>query len=141
MNATTEKVFVFMLKHWADTYKEWGELWCARILNAALKEAGVEGTSSAMARSFLDFGGHISEPQIGDIVVLWREAKESPFGHCGLYVYEDADSYFLLGGNQDNRVKIKPYPKTQLLGVRRIQENENTPNKTSVARRRGGRTA
>ena len=130
-----------MLRHWADTYKEWGELWCAKILNAALKEAGVEGTGSDMARSFLDFGEHISTPQLGDIVVLWREDIDGLLGHCGLYVYEDADNYFLLGGNQDNRVKIKPYPKTQLLGVRRIQENETTTPKNTVARRRGGRTA
>lgn len=94
--------------------------WCAAFLNWILKEAGIAGTNSLLARSFLAFGEHVEVPEIGDIVVLWRVAKESIYGHAGLFIRESGNSLFLLSGNQDEEVKIKAYPKWQLLDIRRV---------------------
>ena len=41
-------------------------------------------------------------------------------GHVGLYVGEDASSYFTLGGNQGDAVSIVRITKDRCIGVRRI---------------------
>lgn len=133
MNEITQKIFMTALKYWGQNYKAYGFPWCAAFLNDIFTECGVKGTGSNMARSFLDIGEHISEPRPGDIMVFWRVEKDSPWGHAGLYVYEDADQYYILGGNQDNRVKIKPYLKSTLLGVRRLNDTENNATRERVA--------
>ena len=125
MNTVTEKVFVSALKHLGGNPMNWRFPWCAAFLTMLLNENGIKNETTLMARSLLGIGESVSEPQLGDVVILWREEKESAWGHCGLYVYEDADNYFLLGGNQQKRVMIKAYPKTQLLGVRRFNDAEN----------------
>ena len=94
--------------------------WCAIFINEVLKEAGLEMTNSFLARSFLDLGVPTSEPKLGDIVVLWREAPDSWKGHAGFFIAENKDEIFILGGNQDDVVKIKAYPKWQLLGYRTL---------------------
>ena len=89
-------------------------------MNFLLEKAGLNGTNSYMARSFLNIGKHTDLPALGDIVVLWRVGKDTQWGHVGLYVTEDDIYYFLLGGNQDGTVKIKRYPKWQLLDIRTL---------------------
>ena len=100
--------------------------WCAEFMNRVLEEAGLEGSDSLMARSFLKIGLHTEEPALGDIVVLWRVDPQSIYGHAGFYVREVGDYFYLLGGNQDNIVKIKSYPKWQLLEIRRATVRERT---------------
>ena len=92
--------------------------WCALWLNGVLTEAGKQATSSLLARSFQDLGEPTSTPKLGDIVVLWRESPESWKGHAGFFVRETEEKIFILGGNQDGIVKIKAYPKWQLLDYR-----------------------
>lgn len=43
--------------------------WCARLVNYALEDVGIEGTGSAMAKSFLGWGAPVapSEVQAGDV--------------------------------------------------------------------------
>lgn len=98
--------------------------WCAAFLNWVLFKAGQQGTESNLARSFLPIGEPIDKPQLGDIVVLWRDHPDSWKGHAGLFLIEDPDEIYILGGNQDQQVSIKAYPKSQLLGYRRL----NVPN-------------
>lgn len=92
--------------------------WCAAFVNAALGAVGEEQTGKLTARSFLNWGQPVSSPKRGDVVVLAR-GTEAWQGHVGFYVGEDANSIFVLGGNQGNAVSIQPYPKDQLLGIRR----------------------
>ncbi|MEK7139426.1 MAG: TIGR02594 family protein, partial [Patescibacteria group bacterium] len=96
--------------------------WCAAFLNWVLKESGLPHTGKLLARSFLTYGFPTDKPKLGDIVVLWRISKASPYGHCGLYVSENEVEIFILGGNEDGQVKIKAYPKYQLLAYRKIYE-------------------
>ena len=96
--------------------------WCAGFVNGILNEAGKEGNSSLRARSFLDWSGgtEVDTPTDGDIVVFWRESPESAKGHVGFFAgYDDSGDILVLGGNQDNTVSIKSYPKERLLGIRR----------------------
>ena len=94
--------------------------WCAAFLNWILKQCNIKGTNLLNARSFLKIGIPVSDALLGDLVVLWRISQDGPYGHCGIFIKETDKLIWILGGNEDSSVKIKPYPKTQLLGYRRI---------------------
>lgn len=44
--------------------------WCSSFVNWSLAKAGVTGTSSALARSWLTWGEPLEEPIIGCVTVL-----------------------------------------------------------------------
>lgn len=94
--------------------------WCAAFANFILKECGYEGSGKLNARSFLEVGEETKIPDMGDIVVFWRESKESWKGHVGFYIREDEEYIYCLGGNQSNKVGIDRYPKYRLLEYRTI---------------------
>lgn len=92
--------------------------WCAGFINAIEKSLGREGTGSLLARSYLNYGETVTKPQEGDIVILKRGLLPWQ-GHVGLYASEEGDKILLLGGNQNNKVCYKYYPKKKVLGYRR----------------------
>ena len=71
-------------------------------------------------------GKTIIKPEIGHIVVFWREEEKGWKGHVGLFAgyTEDKTSIFVLGGNQNNMINIASYPVLApnygLLGFREI---------------------
>lgn len=93
--------------------------WCAAFVNWVLASEGVDGTGSAMARSFTSWGRNVThEPQPGHICVLWRKSPQSASGHVAFYLRTEGRYLWLLGGNQRNKVCAKRYPKSRLLTVR-----------------------
>lgn len=94
--------------------------WCAAFVNAILHECGLPQTGKLNARSFLELGQETSEPVLGDIVILWRIAKDTVYGHVGFFIKKHDNLIYILGGNQDNEVKIKGYDEKYLLGYRTI---------------------
>jgi uncharacterized protein (TIGR02594 family) len=94
--------------------------WCATSANWCLMKAGIKGTNSAAARSFLKWGTKIDVPFEGCLVVFWRGSKTSSKGHVAFYVRETAKYIYCLGGNQGNEFCIAKYPKEQLLSYRSI---------------------
>lgn len=92
--------------------------WCSSFVNWSLAQAGIAGTGSALARSWLDWGETLSEPLPGCIAVLSREDPTGWKGHVGFFLRMDAQSIFLLGGNQLDQVREHFYPKANLLGYR-----------------------
>lgn len=60
-------------------------------------------------KAWVNFGTPIAEPAIGCIVVLSPGTRDTP--HVGIYLGEDANSYFLLGGNQNDTVCVTQAPK------------------------------
>ena len=99
--------------------------WCSAFVNWCLAQAGIPGTKSAVARSWLDWGQPIETPRVGCIVVFSREVK---FGHVGFYLSETESEIKVLGGNQQDavtqvfQVSEKFYPKANLLGYRLPKE-------------------
>jgi uncharacterized protein (TIGR02594 family) len=95
--------------------------WCSAFVNWCLTQAGYEGTNSALARSWLNWGQPITEPRKGCIVVFKRGAG---FGHVAFYLDETDTHIKVMGGNQLNpetniyEVSEKYYPKTDFLGYR-----------------------
>ena len=116
-----------VLKYFSEAGFGWVQdddtAWCAAFLNWVLLRSGLQGSGSLLARSFLNIGFETKEPKLGDIAVFWRININSIFGHCGLYIAENEKGIFVLGGNEDGQVKIKAYPKWQLLAYRGLYEN------------------
>ncbi len=92
--------------------------WCAAFVNWCMEKAGIQGTESASARSWLNWGKELAVPVVGCVTVLWRGAPTGWKGHVGFFVKETSDFIYMLGGNQNDEVSIARYPKRRLLGYR-----------------------
>jgi uncharacterized protein (TIGR02594 family) len=91
--------------------------WCSSFVNWCMERAGIEGTDSAMARSWLKFGKKVTSPVPGDIVVFSRGAP--PSGHVGFFIRQSGTDVDILGGNQGDAVSIKEFPTARVIGYRR----------------------
>ncbi len=83
-----------------------------------MRESQIKGTASRLARSWLKWGQPLEDPTLGCVAVFWRGTERGWMGHVGLYVIEDSQHIFIIGGNQKDRVSIQAYPKSKLLGYR-----------------------
>jgi uncharacterized protein (TIGR02594 family) len=94
--------------------------WCAAFVNASLKQSGMEGTGKLNARSFMDWGQPVDQPQRGDVAVFSRGDPASGQGHVGFFDgYNDDGTIRVLGGNQGDKVSVSAYTQDKLLGFRR----------------------
>lgn len=92
--------------------------WCSSFVNWCLAQAGVKGTGSALARSWLEWGEPLADPAPGCIAVLSRDDPASWKGHVGFYLRHDGQYVHLLGGNQLGEVREHDYPLDSVLGYR-----------------------
>ena len=92
--------------------------WCSSFLNWVFVQAGIKGTGSALARSWLDWGTPLDEPKLGCVVVLEREDPTGWKGHVGLFLKVENERIHLLGGNQLDEVREHNYPLSSVLGYR-----------------------
>lgn len=92
--------------------------WCGSFVAACLARAGVGKhipKDFPMARSWARAGASLAKPAYGCIVVFTRTGG----GHVGFVVGKDANgNLMVLGGNQSNRVCVKPFPKSRVLAYR-----------------------
>ena len=100
--------------------------WCAIFVNWCAKQAGLNGSNSAAARSLLTVGTEVTDPVPGDIVVFWRGSIDGTKGHVGFFMgYNKAGNrIFCLGGNQGDSVSISKYRTDRILGYRRLTKTE-----------------
>jgi uncharacterized protein (TIGR02594 family) len=105
-----------------DWIKDDETAWCSASLNYICKKLGYERSGKLDARSWLRMSIHVLKPKLGDIVILWRESPKSWKGHVGLYISEDKDTIYVLGGNQGNQISILPYSKKRVLGYRQVHK-------------------
>jgi uncharacterized protein (TIGR02594 family) len=96
--------------------------WCSAFVNWCVEKAGLQGTDSAWARSWLDWGREPTDAEFGAgvIVILERGANS---GHVGFledweYSQVDGDKVQLLGGNQHDSVSLAWFPMDRVLGYR-----------------------
>lgn len=92
--------------------------WCSSFVNWSLAQAGITGTGSALARSWLEWGEPLQAPVTGCIAVLSRDDPAGWKGHVGFFLRADDLHVHLLGGNQLDQVREHYYPKTTVLGYR-----------------------
>lgn len=81
--------------------------WCSSFVNWVFKQAGYTGTRSARALSWAEWGEQLIEPVPGCLVVTKRKGG----GHVGFFIREDAEFIWLLGGNQNNEVRVSMFRK------------------------------
>ena len=113
-----------ILQYASDVRMNWvqnDELsWCSIFINWCAMWSGCKMSNAPDARSWLKVGAKVETPEIGDIVIFWRESVDSWKGHVGIYVNRIDDFIYVLGGNQGNMVCIKSYPAERVLGYRDI---------------------
>lgn len=90
--------------------------WCAGYVGACLEEAGLVSTRFESARSYLTWG--IPCPMVyGCVVVITRKGGSGY--HVGFAVGRDnAGNIQVLGGNQDNMVKISAFNPNRIVAQR-----------------------
>lgn len=94
----------------------WCGLFVAHCIAVTLPEE-VLPKGPLRARNWARLGDETT-PRLGAVMVFSREPKDSGNGHVAFYQGEDDTSYWLLGGNQDQKVGIGRYPKTRFLTAR-----------------------
>jgi uncharacterized protein (TIGR02594 family) len=100
--------------------------WCAAFVNAVLEESDIPSNNNhkypLTARAFLDWGTAVDTPEPGDVVVFPR-GNQGWQGHVGFYIktaeINGVEYYYILGGNQNNKVSIEMYRASRALGIRR----------------------
>ncbi len=92
--------------------------WCAAFVGFCLETAGIPSTKALNARSYLKWGKTTTTPKMGDVVVFWRIAPTSAYGHVAFFIRQVGGYVWVLGGNQSDQVKIERYPISQVLGYR-----------------------
>ena len=113
-----------VLKYFKDIGHSWVKndetAWCSAFANWVCQETGKNHSGKLNARSWLNIGVKTDAPELGDIVVLWRSSPQSWKGHVGFFIRETKSWIYILGGNQNNQVKISAYPKSRLLEYRKL---------------------
>lgn len=115
----------FIIKMFADIGHAWVDndetAWCSCFVNWVALKVGLSRSGKLDARSWLNVGEQTSYPRPGDVVIFWRESKDSWKGHVGIFVgLTSKGDIYTLGGNQQNEVNISVYPSSRLLGFRRL---------------------
>ena len=101
---------------WADLVFET----CSAFANWVCKKAGLIYSGKLNAKSWLNVGYRVTKPKLGDIVVFSRGDPKGWQGHVAFFIRKTPNWIYVLGGNQNNQVKISAYPKHRLLEYRRL---------------------
>jgi uncharacterized protein (TIGR02594 family) len=88
---------------WASAFAEW-----------SLNQVSLHGPKNDEPFEWLEWGLGLDKPVIGCIVIL----SFSGLHHVGFYFGEDVDFVHVLGGNEDDAVRIYRYPKNSVYGYR-----------------------
>lgn len=94
--------------------------WCSAFINAVASDLNLPKSGLLNARSWLTIGKETKSPEMGDIVILWRESPTSWKGHVGIYIASNDKFIWILGGNQNNEVNTSKFDKSTVLGYRDI---------------------
>ena len=93
--------------------------WCSAFANWCMEQAGIKGTDSAWARSWLNWG---REPESenewpGCVCILERGPSSGHVGFLNNWSTEEG-WVELLAGNQGDAVSIARFPMSRVLGYR-----------------------
>lgn len=96
--------------------------WCAAFVGGVLAKVGIEGTKSLAARSYETWGQGLplNAPVYGCVGVKKRSGKNAPSwqGHVGFVVGANADTIFMIGGNQSDMVNVAAFPRNEFTAFR-----------------------
>jgi uncharacterized protein (TIGR02594 family) len=84
--------------------------WCSSFVNWDMLQAGIPGTRSKAAISWVTWGIALAMPRLGCVAIYDRfDARNPNAAHVALWLARVADTDIVLGGNQGNAVSIAPY--------------------------------
>lgn len=101
--------------------------WCAGFVGSVLENSGIRSTRSAAARSYEKWGDEIKRSALGwaatpipygAIVVLSRAGAGAGSGHVGFFRGKSGSGFALLGGNQNDAVRVSSYRWSRIVAVR-----------------------
>ena len=96
--------------------------WCGLTTAYIMAQSGFEPVKEPLwALNWAKFGEQLSEPAYGCVIVYKRAAG----GHVGLYLGEDANYYYTLGGNQSNQVCVKGEARSRAVAFRWPPDSDN----------------
>lgn len=101
---------------WSDDETPWCGAFVGHCVAATLPDEPLPANPFG-ARNWAKFGVRC-DPQVGAVLVFWRESLKSGKGHVGFYAGEDAASYHVLGGNQSDSVSVAKVPKARFVDAR-----------------------
>ena len=87
--------------------------WCAAFAAWCVDLAGFRSPRSARALSWRGFGLTLTEPRVGSVVVFDHGGGR---GHVGFLLGHYGDTCALLGGNQDDAVRVSLYKTRRVVG-------------------------
>lgn len=104
--------------------------WCSAFANWVAFNMGLERSKSLRARSWLRIGSEAKGgEENGNCVVVFKRGRgrqpgpdtiNAP-GHVAFFSHFDGDKVWVVGGNQGDKVSLKAYPLSQMLGIRRLR--------------------
>ncbi len=104
--------------------------WCSGFVNFVAFLLALPRSKSLGARSWLKVGIPVALAEArpdADVVILSRGDGPQPGpeviaapGHVAFFAGLEGDTVLLLGGNQGDSVSIAKFPKSRVLGVRRL---------------------
>jgi uncharacterized protein (TIGR02594 family) len=100
--------------------------WCAAFVGHCLEKAGFASTRKLNARSYLTWGEKVAgleQAKEGDVVVFTRGSSAAQ-GHVAFFLKVAGSQIEVLGGNQSDGVTVTRYPKSRLLGIRRLLRSD-----------------
>jgi uncharacterized protein (TIGR02594 family) len=113
-----------------NIYKSDEVPWCGLFMAVVAKRAKKQVVKDPLwALNWGTFGKYTATPMLGDVLVFSRTTPDGKkAGHVGLYVGENLNHFFVLGGNQNDCVCIKAIAKDRLYVCRRPNYNQQPPN-------------
>jgi uncharacterized protein (TIGR02594 family) len=96
--------------------------WCSAFVNYIAWLLRLPRSKSLAARSWLDVGTPIwlQDAEVGFDVVVFDRGANPAAGHVGFFGGLFTDGVMALGGNQGNMVSVRLFPRTRVIGVRRL---------------------
>ncbi|WP_111599638.1 TIGR02594 family protein [Chitinophaga skermanii] len=90
--------------------------WCGLFMAIVAKRAGKTIVENPLwALNWKNFGTPVKTAMLGDVLIFPRNGGN----HVGIYVAENKTHYYVLGGNQGNKVCIMPFEKKNCKAIRR----------------------
>jgi len=101
---------------WAKDDSGGTNAWCASFVSWVLKQSGypMYHDHAMRAVNYMKYGTKLAEPVYGAICVKYRNnSKNTALGHVAFIVGQSKDGkkYYMLGGNQGDKVCVMEYPK------------------------------
>lgn len=117
-----------------SVYQHDSTAWCGLYAAIVLHKAGWGDlpVNPLWALNWASYGAPAGEPQLGDILVFTRQTTTGTAGHVGFYVGEGADHYWVLGGNQSDKVCIAAIAKKRLWSARTPPWQVEPPNRRVI---------